>query len=75
MLFLLYLLNHVLPAKVFTYKSIYPSIVQVLLTFSHYFRLQLTRYFNGYLVANSDFCKYLAKFSVWCGRGGGPFFI
>jgi hypothetical protein len=39
----------------------------------HYFRLQLTRYFNGYLVAKSDFCKDLAKFSVWCGRVG-PFF-
>jgi hypothetical protein len=73
--FFLYLLNQVLPAKAFTCKSIYLSIYQLCrfcFTFLHYFRLQLTRYFNGYLVAKSDFCKDLAKFSVWCGRVG-PF--
>lgn len=52
--------------------SIY-QLCRFCFTFLHYFRLQLTRYFNGYLVAKSDFCKDLAKFSVWCGRVG-PFF-
>lgn len=52
--------------------SIY-QLCRFCFTFLHYFRLQLTRYFNGYLVAKSDFFKDLAKFSVWCGRVG-PFF-
>lgn len=54
--------------------SIY-QLCRFCFTFLHYFRLQLTRYFNGYLVAKSDFFVRIWQ-SFRCGVvGWGPSFI